>query len=254
MNRKTYLILGVILLLSIMFPWCLFQLQDHFTLHRSYAMHNTTSSHDLMETYPIIAEIYADFYDDVSPGNKGGQYQLSELDSYDEQVQEKLRNRISTMEQAITDMVTANVLTPVILNQNSSQYEIHFGTLTAFSSTSKSCTLEQTFSIDGDHVRSSEFNYVTNSHKIIKARIYNEAISSISEKQQKEMAKAMISYLGLEDIDDWTATDHGYESYQAKLQINCDVNQYGIGYACLELSVSPLGQYRQINNYSITLG
>ena len=254
MNRKTYLILGVILLLTVMFPWCLFQLQDHFTLNRSYAMQDTTSSHDLMEAYPIIAEIYADFYDDVSSNNRGGLYQLSELDSYDEQAQKEIKDRISTMEQAITDMLTANVLTPVILNQSSSQYEIRFGTLTAFSSISKSCSLEQTFSIDGDHVRSSEFNYVTNSHKIIKARICNEAISGISEKQQKEMAKAMISYLGLEDIDDWTATDYGYESYQAKLQINCDVIQYGIGYACLEISVSPLGQYRQINNYSITLG
>lgn len=248
MNRKTYGILGVILLLTLWFPRFLFFLQDHVTLNKSYALQDTTSSHDLMETYPVISEIYADFYDGSSPGEKGETYDLTDISTYEKEMQEKLKERIQDMEQAITDLITANVFTPDILLQSESQYEISFGTLSAFSSLSSSNRLTQTFSIDREYVRSSDFNYLINSNKITSIHITNERISGISEKQQKEMAHAMISYLGLADIEDWTATEYGYESYQAKLQINCDVTTYGLGYANLDISVSPLGQYRHTTN------
>lgn len=251
MNRKTYGFLGVILLLTLWFPWLLFLLQDQFTLNRSYALQDTASSHDLMETYPVIAQIYADFYDGAPPYEKEGQYDLTDISTYEKEIQETLKEHIQAMELAITDLILANVITPNILLQSNSQYEISFGTLSAFSSLSNSSYLTQTFSIDGEYVRSSDFHYLINSNKITSIHITNEKISRISEKQQKEMAKAMISYLGLEDIEDWTATEYGFESYQAKLQINCDVTTYGIGYANLDISVSPLGQYRQTTDYTI---
>lgn len=50
----------------------------------------------------------------------------------------------------------------------------------------------------------------------------------------------MIEYLGLNEIDDWVYNEYGYESYQVKLQVTCEISEYTY-YNDLNIRVAMLG-------------
>ena len=73
----------------------------------------------------------------------------------------------------------------------------------------------------------------------------NQQLSKLTKEDIKKMTWQMIEYLGLEKIEDWNYTDFGYESFQAKLQVNCDLSDFsGIYY--LNVSVGMAGANRNL--------
>ena len=94
---------------------------------------------------------------------------------------------------------------------------------------------------------STSFDLLKESKKITALDISNEAVELLNQEDCKEIMRSMIQYLGLEDIEDWSYTDNGYESYIAKLQVYCEIRYYGNGYPTLEIGIIPLGQHSSYN-------
>ena len=111
--------------------------------------------------------------------------------------------------------------------------------------------LEQIFSMEGSKVVSNYFGLLAKSKKISELSVSNESIRDLTQEQQLRIAKKLIQYYGLDQIEDWVENDYGFESYRAKIQIYCHVESFENSYSTLNLGITPLGQYRSRNYQSI---
>ena len=146
------------------------------------------------------------------------------------------------------------ILAPKYLNQQTDEYNIRFGTLHQSLSTIQGYyTLNQIFSIAEDKVISNETTILMNSKKLLRLSVTNDQVKQLTKKQQIKIAKKLIHYYELENINDWTENEFGYESYQAKLQIYCDMISYDDSNPTLMMGIVPLGQYRASSIYDYSL-
>lgn len=244
MKRKTYILLPILFILSFLLPLLVFTLQDWHDIQKDYHFDQIYISSDIAKKYPVISEIYASFYTQGESAESDNQY-LIDYSSAPLEDQETYADIKSLYEQEISKLIDKSIITNPLVNNDGNAYIIDFGILTLRNR--HLYNLSQIFSMEGNKVVSTSFDLLKESKKIIALDISNEAVALLTKDDSKEMMRSMIQYLGLEEIEDWSYTDNGYESYIAKLQVYCEIRHYGNGYPTLEIGVIPLGQHSSYN-------
>lgn len=232
----------VILLLStLLFPIAIFKTQDYFIIHKKTEYKNP-SDDSLLKKHPIIASVYANYYQYNNPTYLT--YSIKNLTSYSLQEQENIQTIITQYKEQIQSLLTQQVISKDILT-SLQEDTITYGTITDFKMDSNGYyMLEQVASIDKGYVDSLTIKMDKATGFIMDIDISNAQISNIDATKTKEINLAMIHYLGLEKIDDWSYIDNSYQSYQAKLQIYCQVMQYEKdSYPRLHIGIAPIGQH-----------
>lgn len=241
MKRFRYLVfITLCTFITICIPQFFFQIQDHMQL---ITQKNDSKNEALYKKYPVIAAVYADSYSDVVNSKK---YDITLQATYDKNSQKILRNAIDKCEAQLTELVKKQVLTEDLLMH---VHQINYGTMDDPAQTqAASFTLEQIHSIHAGYVRSQNLTYLKQVNKISNITIRNEHVEKIDKEVCKKIALKMIAYLDLDKIEDWTYIDNGYESYQAKMKILCQVIAHQEGeYQELQIVALPLAlQYENV--------
>lgn len=247
MKRKIYILLPILLILSFLLPMLVFYLQDWHDIQKDYHFDQIYVSSDITKKYPIISEIYASFYSQGESTENDNQY-LIDFSSASPKEQENYADIKALYEQEVNTLIAKTILSDRLVNNDENMYTIDFGILVL--KNRHLYNLSQIFSMEQNRVVSTSFDLLKESKKIIALDISNAAVDYLTKEDCKEMMQAMISYLGLEEIEDWSFTDNGYESYTAKLQIYYEIRNYGEDYSTLEIAAIPLGQH-SLNNVRI---
>lgn len=244
MKHKAYILLPVIFILSFLLPILVFTLQDWHDIQKEYHFDQIYISSDIAKEYPVISEIYASFYTQGESTETENQY-LINFSSAAPEDQETYADIKLLYEQEIRSLIDKSVITNQLVNNDKNAYTIDFGSLLLRNR--HLYNLSQIFSMEENKVVSTSFDLLKESKKITALDISNEAVELLNQEDCKEIMRSMIQYLGLEDIEDWSYTDNGYESYIAKLQVYCEIRHYGNGYPTLEIGIIPLGQHSSYN-------
>ena len=244
MKRKTYILLPVLFILSFLLPMLIFALQDWYDIQKVYHFDQIYISSDIAKKYPVISEIYASFYTQGESTETENQY-LINFSSATPKDQETYTDIKLLYEQEISNLIDKSVITNQLVSNDKNAYVIDFGTLLLRNH--HLYNLSQIFSMEENKVVSTSFDLLKENKKIIALDISNEAVELLNQEDCKEMMRSMIQYLELAEIEDWSYTDNGYESYIAKLQVYCEIRHYGNDYPTLEIGVIPLGQHSSYN-------
>ena len=94
-----------------------------------------------------------------------------------------------------------------------------------------------------------DFTLDKQTEKILNLEFYRYEVKQYSEQERKEFAWNMIQYLGLDSLKDWTYTRYGYESYQAKVQVYCEVEDLEDS-SRFTMGITPLGQHTSTTLYN----
>lgn len=229
------------LLATFVLPHIVFTLQDTLNL-KGHQQNN--DQQEVFTHYPIISSIYAATYEQSDPSNIEA-YDLSNLQAYNETQLEQIKAMKEAFSMQLKQLIENHTLSSEYLGNKADAVSLEFGYVThLIPDSSLTINLHQILSIEQDYVKSQEFQYLKQADKIIRFQVMNEHIPLLSDEEKQAIAWSMISYLGLSELDDWTYLDHSYESYQAKLQVYCQIYTRTTGYYELQVGVLPLGQSR----------
>lgn len=237
MRIKLIVYLGAILI-TFLFPLGVFYIQDHIDIHSS-KYKNTEVFQQYRDTYPIISFIYADAYENKESFSSPS-YDLSNITSYEAEIQTELFNTKQKIETQIQELIRKQVLPPSIFPEENSTFSISYGNIEFADEFSLSSSYNKTDILETGKIQSQYFTYLEHADKITYLFFSNENIASISEQDCKDIAWHMIEYLGLADIEDWNYLNNGYESYQAKLQVYCQLLENPDGYGSILIGVLPI--------------
>lgn len=235
-TKIVLLLLGI--LITLLFPLLLFQMQDNIDMH-STKYESSEDFHQITETYPIISAIYTDVYENHSD-YLSEEYDISALDIFEPDQQEELIKRKDAFEQQINALLEYKVLSDTNFPMEEAPYKINYGKLSFSLNSSFTMNLQQVVSLEYPYIHSQYFTYTTQANKITSIYLSNALLRELSEEDCKKIAWSMVQYLGLEDIKDWNYLSYGYESYQAKLQVYCEMVANVDGYASLRIGVLPI--------------
>lgn len=247
MKKRWIRIIGVIsigLLLSV--PLVTFKIQDHQNINKKIAWQNSSLDKELMNKYPIINDIYNELFTTNDLKNYN-QYVIKNKENYTSEQQSKLEEFQKLFEQEVNLLLQHQVIDHSLLElQPQEHYAVTFGTIMDYSVEHQGkYVLDQIYRFNTNNDNSISFTMNVSSKKITSFTISNQQLSKLTKEDIKKITWQMIEYLGLEKIEDWNYTDFGYESYQAKLQVICDLSDFsGIYY--LNVSVGMAGDNRNL--------
>lgn len=245
---KIKIICLLVVVLTIICPLMMFHVVDYIDQSKSYEMPKASIDDLLIKKHPIISSIYQEFYSSVDHGYF--HYDYTDISIYNKDEHVKLKQIKEDLEKEIKSFLSHQVIKPAYLNQKEDTYTISFGSLySRLDQKEKAFYLDQIFSLNDAGSNSITWNFLTDVKKIYGISITQETMKLPSENDQKEIAWAFISYLGLDDLDDWNYTAYGYESYASKLQVYCDVIQFDKHQITIEIGICPLGQHNQNHSY-----
>lgn len=246
MKPSKRLVLLLILCFSILFPWLVFQLQDFFTLHQQVAWTSTSNTKELMKQYPLLSSVYANFYELQEDGDDAEVYDLTHTENYGKD-QAALDQIKADFSKEINQLIKFQVLPTTFFDHPEEDFQVRFGTLSNFhKEESTAYYLNQVFTLNGQETTSASYTLDRKTKKLLAFSFYTQQIQALEQEDQKAMAWQMIQYLGLDKIEDWTYTDYGYESYQARVQIYCTIEKDN---NLFTMGITPLGQ--QFSSFSI---
>ena len=128
-------------------------------------------------------------------------------------------------------------------------FSVEFGTLSHMSEKSGVWQLNQVYRLNTANDNIGDFTLDKQTEKILNLEFYRYEVKQYSEQERKEFAWNMIQYLGLDSLKDWTYTRYGYESYQAKVQVYCEVEDLGDS-SRFTMGITPLGQHTSTTLYN----
>ena len=128
-------------------------------------------------------------------------------------------------------------------------FSVEFGTLSQMSEKSGAWQLNQVYRLNTANDNIGDFTLDKQTEKILNLEFYRYEVKQYSEQERKEFAWNMIQYLGLDSLKDWTYTRYGYESYQAKVQVYCEVEDLGDS-SRFTMGITPLGQHTSTTLYN----
>lgn len=238
-------ILTIIILLSI--PLIVFKVQDYQNINKKIAWQNSSLDKELLQKYPIINDIYNEFFNNDSFQDNSVRYVIKNKDNYSVDEQARMIELQELFKQEVGLLLEKRVIDHNLLELSSQEsFQVDFGTIIDKSPNSQGkYILDQIYRLNSENDNYANFSININSKKITSLSISNQLLTKLTKADLKKMAWQMIEYLGLEKIEDWTYTDYGYESYQAKLQIICEVSEFSQVYT-LNIRVGMLGTSQNI--------
>lgn len=247
--KRTLRCLGIgLLILSLGAPYLVFQLDDLMNSHRKTAWND---GGEIFSDYPIIANIYSNYYLRLS-SSQATAYDLTDPSVYNTEMQLQLRQAVSRYNDAIHELLTAEVIPFSYLDlADQEHFQVTFGTLSMVGEEQHGyLELQQIFYLKEEYSKMLTYTLDRGTNKITRFFINERNGSLFQELEMEALLTSYIQYLGLDGIQDWNKTAQGYESYQAKLQVYSTIKQYN-NEITLEFGVCPIGQYR--SNLSLTM-
>lgn len=235
---RSVLMILCCILFTLWIPKLLFHIQDGVD-RKNNKLETTNELSELYRKYPIIPAVYADAYNDTDDAD-GTYFKIEHMNDYDNA--KELRKKLSSAEKQIQDLLQRGILSPQLLIRDDESFQFTYGTISdPFNTEQLSFRINQVLSINRGYVRSADFTFLKQPDKIISMDIANEHTAKITESERKKIARKLITYYQLDDFDDWTYNNQGYESYRAKLQIICRLISNDSGYSRLQIALMPLG-------------
>lgn len=240
MNKKRIRIIGVLVIaFSLCMPIIVFGIQDFQNNHKKIAWENTSLDKEIMKKYPIISNIYAEFFSSRDYTNIPESYIVRSMDDYTKPEQEKINQIKDLFEREINKLIEYEILSPEML-EITGDYKIEYGTIIDSSDDDGGTYgYSHIYRLNSSHDKSIHFQMNAKSQKITSIT-YEENNLNYTSADYQRLAYQFVKYLGLEEIDDWTYSQYGYESYKAKLQISFESYQP----THISMGVSLLGSYR----------
>ena len=236
---RTMAVMAIVVILMI--PLAIFTINDHQNIDKQIAWQNTSLDKALMDKYPLLNSIYNELFADYDANNYE-QYIIKNKDNYSSEKQLKIEEIQKLFEQEVNLLLQKQVIDRSLLELSPNEpFQVNFGTIYDRKIDEHGTyNLEQIYRYNTDNDNSVTFSINAQGKKITNLSIANHLLSKLSQADLKKMTWQMIEYLGLEEIDDWSYTDFGYESYLAKLQVVSDLSEYSGSYY-LNISVRILG-------------
>lgn len=218
-KRRIRMICIVLLAFSLCFPMMISQIQDYYDIHKISTL-DDNQTQDILKNHPIIGKIYEQFQrKDIT--SKRHEYVIRSKDDYSAKEQEKIVHLQSLFSKEIQELIDLNILSTTLLETDPSQpYQADYGRFITYDS-EDFCSLEQILRMDDERYKSIDYDFESVTGKITSVSIRQQEFLSMTDEQLKDIAMNMIKYLELDDIDDWTYNQYGYESNKAKLRISC---------------------------------
>lgn len=242
MKNKRILGIGV-LIFSICLPSVVFKAYDFYVFHKEVQWKDASIEHEIKEKHPIIQEVYYKYfnYNYVDVDDKDS-FSIKKQNEYTQRKRDKFSKIQSLFEKEIDRMIKKGVLSYKYFEMEElSQFQLPFGTIGDDQLEDGEYDLDIIFRIPVDNYISFIYNKKTS--LITDFSISNRYINNLKEKDIQKILKGYLSYLGLDDIEDWKWTQYGYESTLAKLQLyyRKDIGEDGIGR--LWIYFQPYGTY-----------
>lgn len=247
MKKIKIRIIGIITIVIILvMPLVVFTIQDYQNIDKQIAWQNSSLDKELMEKYPIINDIYNEYLEADNLNDNYEQYVIKNKDNYSKEKQLKLEEFKKLFEQEVNSLLQKEVISYELLELDENLFQVDFGTIIDQSINNQGkYILDQIYRFNTDNDNAVNFTMNANSKKITYLSISNHLLTKLTKTDLKKMAWQMIEYLELDKIDDWVYTDFGYESYQAKLRIICDLSEFSGNYN-LYISAIMLGSDRSL--------
>lgn len=228
-------------------PLIIFKIQDQHNLDKKIPWQNSSLDKELMKKYPIINDIYTEFFTNITFQDEDTRYVIRNKDNYSADQQVKITELQELFKQEVNLLLEQEVIDYHLLELSSPDlYQVNFGTIYDKSLDDHGVyILDQLYRFNSDNDNYANFAMNAKSKKITSLSLTNHSLAKLKKADLKKMGWQMIEYLGLAKIDDWNYTDYGYESYQAKLQIVCEVLEFSGDYT-LDIGVSMLGSSRKM--------
>lgn len=255
MNKKYIRIIGAfVIVVSLCLPYLSFVVLDYMNIEKKVNWQNTSLDAQMMDEYPIIKAIYDDFYYSADYFQKGNTYIVKQKDEYSSEQQNQMEKMRLLFQNEVNELLENEVIPYSFLElADHEPFEVDFGTLGDYSDDQGGFyTLDLVYRLLTDHDHMVYLTYVKDAHKITEISIHSQDFQDLTEDDLKTMAYQMIVYLGLGQLDDWNYTDYGYESFKAKLQVNCHL-LYQNNETQLSIQINPLGQMPRNSTYTIDI-
>lgn len=235
MNKKR--ILGIIIIvLALSMPVFVNSMQDYYIFNRLVPLKNNQTQ-EILKTHPVISQIYQQVYENPIEENY---YVVKEKESYAVEQQEFITKMQTIYANEIQKLVDYEILSYEILEVSKIEpSQIDFGTITKRQSNT---ILYQVYRMSRQDDKSISYQMDNETNKIIDIFLQQKQQLSFTKQQLQQLAWQMITYLELDDIEDWTYNQDGYESNIAKLRISCTIEKYIDNYT-FHIGVNVLGLY-----------
>lgn len=227
--------------LSVLLPLTIFHIQDSVAVDQDIVWQSSTE--DIARNYPVVSRVYANFYQRDETMMDNETFHLSDMSAYTEKQQRQLSEVKKKYSRELNTLLTKGVFPYALLDLKKAEpFSIEFGTLSHMSEKSGAWQLNQVYRLNSDNDNIGDFTMDKQTEKILNLEFYKRTVKQYSEQERKEFAWHMIQYLGLDSLEDWTYTQYGYESYKAKVQVYCEVEDFGDS-SRFSMGITPLGQH-----------
>lgn len=208
-------------------PLVVFMIQDSFVIGKTTQWSQQNEEYEIARNHPIISSLYSKYYSPGSYTSDIAEYNIKEALSQDKN-QEKIKQFQAYFDEEINKLLEYKVIPYGLIElQDKEKFTTDFGYIRDFSKElNRSLYLQQYFRLHTDNDISTSYEYNMYAKKINKIGISNKQVNDLSDKQLQDICKKMISYLELDDIDDWEYSNSGYISQKAKLIVYCYVEHY----------------------------
>lgn len=228
---------------SLFLPLLYFQMVDQDSLTRNHSWIGKQNDKDLLEKYTILNSLYTSFYSEEIRND----YNITDTSSYTTEEINNIKEVLSSYETEVMMLINQAIVPYEYLELNEDEpYAITFGTLQLSKKEYGMHHLNQIFHMNNDIVKEAEFTLDQQTKKITSIMIVNPQVVSYSQEQTKSLLWKFITYLGLNEIDDWNFNKQSYESYRARLQIYLNVQDNGAT-KIMTIGSCAIGMYEQNN-------
>lgn len=215
-HKIRYLLLGMILF-SLCIPYLCFLLIDQQTLSMNKTWTGKQHDKELLENHEVAQALYTSFYGNESLKTS---YDLTNISQYNEEHLSVLRPIIHSFETEINTFIKDGIIKKEYLKLSEEEpFTIPFGTLQISENETGTHHLDIIYSMENGYVEEATFTLDKKSNKIIGFTITNPNATSFTTKQKYTHLRKFISYLDLNDIEDWTQIEGSFSSYQLRAEL-----------------------------------
>lgn len=234
--------------LSVLLPLGIFYIQDSVAVDKDIVWQSSTE--DIAKNYPVVSRVYANFYQGNETMMDNESFHLSDMSAYTEKQQSQLTEVKKKYSRELNQLLAQGIFPYELLDLKKGEpFSVEFGTLSQMSEKSGVWQLNQVYRLNTANDNIGDFTLDKQTEKILNLEFYRHEVKQYSEQERKEFAWNMIQYLGLDSLKDWTYTRYGYESYQAKVQVYCEVEDLGDS-SRFTMGITPLGQHTSTTLYN----
>ncbi|MDE6953113.1 MAG: hypothetical protein K2P09_04810 [Erysipelotrichales bacterium] len=250
MKNKRMIGLGILVIFMCL-PCLVFKGYDNYIFHKKVKWKDASIEHQIKEKHPLIQEVnYQRFHSQIIEEEDMDIYSIKRKGEYTKEKQDKFFKIQSLLEKEINKLIQNNILSyeNFEMEESNQSFVLPFGTIKDDCIENGTYYLQMIYRIHSGNKNELSFEYNKKTSLITNLSIYSQEICYLSQKDIQSILKNYLIYLGLDDIEDWSWNDYGYESYLAKLQVFYSFERDEDHYGRLDIYLQPYGSYVPYKN------